>query len=58
MATPGRVDVAVHWSRWASVEGPGGCLRPGEPDGWTILEAQHPGQYVISSAWRPSGHCR
>jgi hypothetical protein len=58
VATPGRVDVAVHWSRWASVGGPAGCLRPGGPDGWTILEARRPGRYVISSAWRPSGHCR
>jgi hypothetical protein len=54
---PGRVDVAVWWSRWASTRGPGGCLRAGDRDGWTTLEARLPGRYVISSAWRPDGRC-
>jgi len=57
VAAPGRVDVALHWSRWASVDGPDGCLRAGDRDGWTTLEAQQPGRYVISSAWWPSGRC-
>jgi hypothetical protein len=55
--TPGRVDVALWWSRWASLEGPGGCLRAGDRAGWTTLDARRPGRYVISSAWRPSGRC-
>jgi hypothetical protein len=54
---PGPVDVAVWWSRWASLDGPDGCLRAGARDGWTTLDARRPGRYVISSAWRPSGRC-
>jgi hypothetical protein len=57
VTAPGRVDLALHWTRWATVEGPDGCLRPGDRDGWMILEAQQAGRYVISSSWRPSGHC-
>jgi hypothetical protein len=57
VGAPGRVDVAVQWSRWASVDGPDGCLRAGDRDGWTILDVRRPGRYVISSAWQPSGRC-
>jgi hypothetical protein len=54
---PGRVEVALTWSRWSSLTGPGGCIRPGTRDGWTTLRADRPGRYVLSSAWRPSGQC-
>jgi hypothetical protein len=54
---PGRVEVALTWSRWSSLTGPGGCIRPGNRDGWTTLHADRPGRYVLSSAWRPSGQC-
>jgi hypothetical protein len=54
---PGRVDVAIWWSRWTSVDGPDGCVRAGERDGWTTLDAGRPGRYVISSAWLPGGRC-
>jgi hypothetical protein len=54
---PGQVHVALWWSRWSSVEGPGGCVRPGTRDGWTTLTAERPGRYVLSSSWRPTGRC-
>jgi hypothetical protein len=55
---PGRVAVAVWWSRWTSLAGPGGCVRAGDRDGWTTLEVRRPGRYVVGSAWRPGGRCR
>jgi hypothetical protein len=55
--TPGKVEVALWWSRWSSVAGPGGCIRPGDRGGWTTLTADRPGRYVLTSAWRPTGHC-
>ena len=55
---PGRVEVALWWSRWSSVEGPGGCVRPGRRDGWTTLVADRPGRYVLTSSWQPHGAVR
>jgi hypothetical protein len=54
---PGTLEVALWWSRWSSVEGPGGCVAPGELGGWTTLRADRPGRYVLTSAWWPSGRC-
>jgi hypothetical protein len=54
---PGRVDVALWWSRWSSVDGPGGCVRKAARDGWTTLVVARPGRYVLTSAWRPVGRC-
>ena len=54
---PGRVDVAVWWSRWSSLEGPPGCVRAGSRQGWTTLVADRPGRYVLTSSWRPAGRC-
>jgi hypothetical protein len=54
---PGQVEVALWWSRWSSVEGPGGCVRPGKRDGWTTLTADRPGRYVLTSSWQPTGQC-
>ena len=55
--TPGRVEVAVWWSRWSSLEGPRGCVRPGNRQGWTTLVADRPGRYLLTSSWRPTGRC-
>jgi hypothetical protein len=54
---PGRLEVALWWSRWTSVEGPSGCGGPGTRPGWTSLTVRHPGRYVLTSAWRPVGRC-
>ncbi|RBY94744.1 hypothetical protein DQ244_05585 [Blastococcus sp. TBT05-19] len=53
----GRVEVALRWSRWSSLEGAGGCLAAGDRDGWTTLEVERPGRYVLTSSWRPTGRC-
>jgi hypothetical protein len=53
----GRVQLALWWSRWSSVQGPGGCVRPGDRGGWTTLVADRPGRYVVTSSWRPAGRC-
>lgn len=43
----GRVTIRVHWSRFLHVDGPADArLSPG-PSGWTVLDAQTPGRYVI-----------
>jgi hypothetical protein len=55
---PGRVEIALRWSQWSSVRGPGGCVSPGPRAGWTTLAVHRPGRYVVSSAWRPTGQCR
>ena len=57
VGAPGQVEVAVWWSRWASLRGPDGCVRPGHRDGWTTIVAARPGRYVLTSSWRPSGRC-
>ncbi|NYJ07104.1 hypothetical protein [Petropleomorpha daqingensis] len=54
---PGSVQVAVWWSRWTSVSGPGGCVEPGSRRGWTTLAVTRPGRYVLSSSWEPAGRC-
>jgi hypothetical protein len=54
---PGRVQVAVWWSRWTSVTGPGGCAEPGPRGGWTTVVVSRPGRYVLSSSWQPAGRC-
>jgi hypothetical protein len=53
----GRVQIALWWSRWSSAEGPGGCIRAAEQQGWTTLEVRRPGRYVVTSSWRPTGRC-
>jgi hypothetical protein len=55
--TAGRVDIALWWSRWSSVRGPHGCVRPADRDGWTTLVAERPGRYVVTSRWTPVGRC-
>ncbi|MGW3894573.1 hypothetical protein ACWD6L_05200 [Micromonospora profundi] len=55
-ATPGDVEVRVRWSRWLSLTGPDGCVRPGA-DGWTEVRVRTPGDYTISSSLTPTGHC-
>ncbi|WP_140158121.1 hypothetical protein [Micromonospora sp. NBS 11-29] len=52
----GDVPVRVRWSRWLSLAGPGGCLRPG-PDGWTEVRVRAPGEFAISSGLVPRHHC-
>jgi hypothetical protein len=53
----GQVEVALQWSRWSSVTGPGGCVQPADRDGWTTLRADRPGRYVLASSWLPTGQC-
>jgi hypothetical protein len=53
----GRVDAAVWWSRWSTVTGPDGCIRAGRRAGWTTMTVSRPGRYVLTSSWRPGGHC-
>ncbi|PWU58154.1 hypothetical protein DLJ47_00225 [Micromonospora sp. S4605] len=53
---PGDVPVRVRWSRWLSLQGAGGCLRPGA-DGWTEVRVRVPGQFSISSSLAPANHC-
>ncbi|WP_406083331.1 hypothetical protein OHA01_32100 [Micromonospora zamorensis] len=55
-ATPGDVPVKVRWSRWLSLDGPDGCLRPGA-DGWTEVRVRAAGDYSISSSLAPANHC-
>ncbi|WP_422736183.1 hypothetical protein ACN263_21650 [Micromonospora sp. WMMD729] len=55
-ATPGDVPVGVRWSRWLSLSGPDGCVRPGA-DGWTEVRVRTPGDYTISSDLTPARHC-
>ncbi|MEU7801387.1 hypothetical protein AB0B10_19155 [Micromonospora arborensis] len=55
-ATPGDVPVRVRWSRWLSLSGPDGCVRPGA-DGWTEVRVRAAGDYSISSGLVPANHC-
>jgi hypothetical protein len=57
VAVPGQVEMALWWSHWSSLHGPGGCVRPGERQGWTTLVADRPGRYVLTSSWQPTGRC-
>jgi hypothetical protein len=53
---PGDVLVRVRWSRWMSLDGPGGCVAPAA-DGWTTVRVSRPGEYRLSSGLRPGPHC-
>ncbi|MEU7947862.1 hypothetical protein AB0C50_24535 [Micromonospora taraxaci] len=55
-AAPGDVPVRVRWSRWLSLTGPDGCVRPGA-DGWTEVRVRAAGDYTISSDLTPAKHC-
>jgi len=44
----GRVPIRVHWSRFLQVDGPADARLSQDPTGWTVLETQTPGRYVIS----------
>ena len=57
VSAPGRLEVALWWSRWTSLEGPGGCVTPGAQPGWTSLTVRQAGRFVLTSAWRPEGRC-
>jgi hypothetical protein len=47
----GSYEVHLRWSRWLTLTGPGGCLRPtGE---WLTVDVERPGDYRISSATQP-----
>ena len=52
----GNVPIRIRWSRWLSLDGPGGCLRPG-PDGWTDVQVRVPGAFSVSSDVRAKNHC-
>lgn len=52
----GNVQVRVRWSRWLSLSGANGCLRPG-PDGWTEIRVHTPGDFSISGDLLPARHC-
>ncbi|WP_344750928.1 hypothetical protein [Micromonospora olivasterospora] len=52
----GHVSVRVRWSRWLSLHGANGCLRPG-PDGWTEVVVRTPGDFTIFSDLVPTNHC-
>lgn len=52
----GDVPVRVRWSRWLSLAGADGCLRPG-PDGWTEVRVRTPGEFTVSSRLAPANHC-
>ncbi|MEU4402759.1 hypothetical protein [Micromonospora orduensis] len=55
-AAPGDVPVRVRWSRWLSLTGPDGCVRPGA-DGWTEVRVRAAGDYTVSSGLTPANHC-
>ncbi|MBM0235010.1 hypothetical protein JNW91_26315 [Micromonospora sp. STR1_7] len=55
-AVPGDVPVRVRWSRWLSLTGPAGCVRPGA-DGWTEVRVRAAGDYTLSSGLTPANHC-
>ncbi|MFV2111052.1 hypothetical protein ACFHW0_01770 [Micromonospora sp. LOL_025] len=54
--TPADVLVRVRWSRWLSLPGADGCLRPAS-DGWTTVRARTAGTYRVTSSLLPAGHC-
>lgn len=53
---PAEVLVRVRWSRWLTLDGPGGCLTPGV-DGWTTVRVEIPGDYLLTSSLRPGSRC-
>jgi hypothetical protein len=53
VARPVAVGLRVRWSRWLTLAGPAGCLRP---DGtWTEVVVRQPGVYRVASALTPGG---
>jgi hypothetical protein len=53
VAKPVTVGLRVRWSRWLTLAGPAGCLRP---DGtWTHVVVRRPGVYRVGSALTPGG---
>ncbi|MFU8854135.1 hypothetical protein ACNAW0_24590 [Micromonospora sp. SL1-18] len=52
----GNVPVRVRWSRWLSLHGADGCLRPG-PDGWTEVRVGAPGEFAVTSSLAPANQC-
>lgn len=52
----GDVPVRVRWSRWLTLAGGDGCLRPG-PDGWTAVRVRTRGEFTVASSLTPRGHC-
>ncbi|MFI2713072.1 hypothetical protein ACH495_23410 [Micromonospora sp. NPDC018662] len=52
----GDVPIRIRWSPWLSLEGPGGCLRPGA-DGWTDVEVRVPGDFSVFSGVPARNHC-
>jgi hypothetical protein len=52
----GTVFVRVRWSRWLTLDGPGGCLRPAGT--WTDVMAEQPGTYRVGSALAPGDRHR
>ncbi|MFB9543987.1 hypothetical protein [Micromonospora sagamiensis] len=55
-ADAGDLLVRVRWSRWLSLEGPGGCLTRG-PDDWITVRVDRAGEYRLTSSLRPRGGC-
>ncbi|WP_245715003.1 hypothetical protein [Micromonospora inyonensis] len=55
-ADAGDLLVRVRWSRWLSLEGPGGCLTRG-PDDWVTVRVDRAGEYRLTSSLRPRGGC-
>ncbi|XTZ18293.1 hypothetical protein ACQSSU_13450 [Micromonospora echinospora] len=55
-ANAGDLLVRVRWSRWLSLEGPGGCLARG-PDDWVTVRVDGAGEYRLTSSLRPWGGC-
>ncbi|MFF3854672.1 hypothetical protein [Micromonospora sp. NPDC002575] len=53
---PGDVPVRIRWSRWLSLRGADGCLRPG-PDGRIEVTVRTPGDFLVSSDLIPVNHC-
>lgn len=55
-ADAGDLLVRVRWSRWLSLDGPGGCLTRG-PDGFVTVRVDDAGEYHLTSSLRPRGGC-
>jgi hypothetical protein len=49
---PGTVVIRARWSRWLTLNGPGGCLT--RADKWTVARIDKPGRYRLSSGWHLS----
>ncbi|WBB79907.1 hypothetical protein O7606_00385 [Micromonospora sp. WMMD882] len=55
-ADAGDLLVRVRWSRWLSLDGPGGCLARG-PDGFVTVRVDVAGEYLLTSSLRPRRGC-